>query len=89
MVSFIEGLFHCIHSHILIIHVLIIIIITGFTDADNDRVFHLPLTTSIGGTEKTLTLSQIQERLLNVYCKSVGLEYMHINDRARCELICS
>ena len=62
-------------------------VFVGFTEADGNRVFHLPLTTRIGGAEKTLTLSQIQERLRNVYCKSIGLEYMHVHDRARCELM--
>ena len=60
---------------------------TGFTDADNQRVFHLPYITRIGGNEKTLQLSDIVSRLQNVYCKHIGLEYMHINDRARCKLM--
>ena len=60
--------------------------ILGFTNVDGNRVFHLPLTTSIGGAENMLTLSEIKRRLSDVYCKHIGLEYMHINDRARCEL---
>lgn len=53
----------------------------GFTEADLERKFKLPTTTFIGGeSETTLTLGEIVQRLKNVYSRSIGVEYMHIND---------
>ncbi len=46
------------------------------TDADMDRSFS---SRTIFGTE-TLTLRQILERLRNTYCRSIGVEFMHIHD---------
>ncbi len=46
------------------------------TDADLDRPFS---SRTIFGTE-TLTLRQILERLRNTYCRSIGVEFMHIHD---------
>lgn len=46
------------------------------TDADLDRTFS---SRTIFGTE-TLTLRQILERLRNTYCRSIGVEFMHIHD---------
>ena len=43
-------------------------------------MFHLPKTTFIGGDEKSLSLKEIISRLENVYCRSIGAEYLHIND---------
>ena len=45
-----------------------------------ETVFHLPKTTFIGGKETALPLKEIITRLENVYCKSIGAEYMHINN---------
>ena len=47
---------------------------------DMETVFQLPETTYIGGKEKALPLKEIINRLENVYCKSIGAEYMHINN---------
>lgn len=46
------------------------------TDEDMDRTFS---SRTIFGTE-TLTLRQILERLRNTYCRSIGVEFMHIHD---------
>ena len=46
------------------------------TDADMDRRFS---SRTIYGTE-TLTLREILDRLRNTYCRSIGVEFMHIRD---------
>ena len=46
-----------------------------------ETVFQLPKTTFIGGKNETaLPLKEIINRLENVYCRSIGAEYMHINN---------
>ena len=55
----------------------------GFTDSDMSRSFLLPSHTHIGGDRKTLSLSEIETRLRQVYCHHIGLEYMHISDRSK------
>merc|ERR1712233_293007 len=47
---------------------------------DMETVFQLPKTTFIGGKETALPLKEIIARLENVYCRSIGAEYMHINN---------
>jgi 2-oxoglutarate dehydrogenase E1 component len=47
---------------------------------DMETVFQLPNTTWIGGKEKQLPLKEIVSRLEKVYCRSIGAEYMHINN---------
>merc|ERR1719322_111397 len=49
-------------------------------EKDYDTEFQLPSTTWIGGNEKSLPLREIINRMENVYCKSIGVEYMHINN---------
>ncbi|XP_059156850.1 2-oxoglutarate dehydrogenase complex component E1-like isoform X2 [Physella acuta] len=49
-------------------------------EGDLDRVFRLPNTTYIGGNESVLPLKEIIRRLQNVYCRSIGVEFMFIND---------
>ena len=48
----------------------------GFTEADLDRTFSCQTL----HCEGFLTLRQITERLRNTYCRSIGVEYMHIDD---------
>uniref|UniRef100_A0A0N5B9H5 2-oxoglutarate dehydrogenase, mitochondrial n=1 Tax=Strongyloides papillosus TaxID=174720 RepID=A0A0N5B9H5_STREA len=59
----------------------------GFTEADLEREFLLPPSTYIGGTEKSLTLREIVKRLKTIYCKSTGVEYMHLNSYEQQEWI--
>ena len=47
----------------------------GFTDADLDRKFS---TNSLGGEERR-TLRQILGRLQDTYCRSIGVQFMHID----------
>lgn len=58
-----------------------------FGEKDMDRAFTLPRTTCIGGDQSTMTLRDIIRRLGEVYCGSLGLEYMHIVDRKQCDWI--
>jgi 2-oxoglutarate dehydrogenase E1 component len=51
----------------------------GFTEADLDRKFS---SSKIQGPA-TLTLRQILERLRNTYCRSIGVQFMHIDDLAK------
>ena len=48
----------------------------GFTEADMDRPFS---TDTIHGPD-VLTLRQIIERLRNTYCRSIGVQFMHMDD---------
>ncbi|MEX0776900.1 MAG: 2-oxoglutarate dehydrogenase E1 component [Phycisphaeraceae bacterium] len=48
----------------------------GLTEADMDRPFSTPALP--GGTMQTLR--QILQRLRNTYCRSVGVQFMHIDD---------
>jgi 2-oxoglutarate dehydrogenase E1 component len=48
----------------------------GFTEADMDRRFSVDTMERQG----TLTLREIIERLRNTYCRSIGVQYMHIDD---------
>ena len=57
----------------------------GFTEQDMDTVFRLPVITKIGGSSTELPLREIISRLQATYCRNIGLEYMHIADRAVCE----
>ncbi|XP_074648897.1 2-oxoglutarate dehydrogenase complex component E1-like [Tubulanus polymorphus] len=54
---------------------------------DLDRVFRLPKTTYIGGSQEELTLREIKQRLEDIYCKTVGVEYMFINNLDQCDWI--
>jgi 2-oxoglutarate dehydrogenase E1 component len=67
----------------------------GFTDADLDRPLNL-LGTSTGGNEGFLatlskrpnvTLRQVISNLQKTYCSSLGVEYMHMGSREKCNWI--
>ncbi|OCT72033.1 hypothetical protein XELAEV_18035017mg [Xenopus laevis] len=59
----------------------------GLHEGDLDKVFRLPTTTYIGGTDSTLSLREIIRRLENSYCQHIGLEFMFINDVEQCQWI--
>jgi 2-oxoglutarate dehydrogenase E1 component len=48
----------------------------GFTEADMD----LPVYSETFQYEGTPTLGKLLERLRNTYCRSIGVQYMHIDD---------
>src|ERR1041385_1274675 len=48
----------------------------GFTEADMD----LPVQSETFQYNGPLTLRQLLERLRNTYCRSIGVQYMHIDD---------
>uniref|UniRef100_A0A6I8NXX4 2-oxoglutarate dehydrogenase complex component E1 n=1 Tax=Ornithorhynchus anatinus TaxID=9258 RepID=A0A6I8NXX4_ORNAN len=56
-------------------------------ESDLDKVFQLPTTTFIGGSESTLSLREIIRRLESTYCQHIGLEFMFINDVEQCQWI--
>ena len=56
------------------------VLLTESFQQDLDTAFQLPKTTFIGGDEKSLSLKEIISRLENVYCRSIGAEYLHINN---------
>lgn len=59
----------------------------NFDDSDMDRVFKLPSTTFIGGSEKQLPLREILKRLEMTYCRHIGVEFMFINSLEQCNWI--
>jgi 2-oxoglutarate dehydrogenase E1 component len=67
----------------------------GFTDADLDRVLNLSSTTTGGHTgflqqmtqQGSVTLRQIIAALEKTYCGTLGVEYMHIGSRDKCNWI--
>ncbi|XP_061732144.1 2-oxoglutarate dehydrogenase complex component E1-like isoform X2 [Nerophis ophidion] len=59
----------------------------GLHESDLDKAFRLPKTTFIGGSEDTLTLTEIVRRLETAYCQHIGVEFMFINDAEQCQWI--
>uniref|UniRef100_A0A6Q2X0B3 2-oxoglutarate dehydrogenase complex component E1 n=1 Tax=Esox lucius TaxID=8010 RepID=A0A6Q2X0B3_ESOLU len=59
----------------------------GLDESDLDKVFRLPTTTFIGGTETALPLREIIRRLEMSYCQHIGVEFMFINDLDQCQWI--
>ncbi|KAI9261804.1 oxoglutarate dehydrogenase, E1 component [Helicostylum pulchrum] len=61
----------------------------GFTDKDLDRKFSLGpgILSALTKTQKELTLREIIAALKKMYCGSIGIEYVHIPDRAQCNWI--
>ncbi len=45
------------------------------------------MTTKIGGDETLLPFKEILSRLEYIYCGNIGLEYMFVNDREKCDWI--
>ncbi|XP_072050432.1 2-oxoglutarate dehydrogenase complex component E1-like isoform X2 [Amphiura filiformis] len=60
---------------------------TSLDEKDMERTFTLPRTTCIGGDVDALPLKDIVKRLEEVYCNTMGIEYMHIVDRKQCDWI--
>nr|CDS25693.1 2 oxoglutarate dehydrogenase [Hymenolepis microstoma] len=50
-----------------------------------DQIFHLPLSTHIGGDQTELPFREIIKRLEDAYCQSIGVDYMFINDLEKCD----
>uniref|UniRef100_A0A669CKQ0 2-oxoglutarate dehydrogenase complex component E1 n=1 Tax=Oreochromis niloticus TaxID=8128 RepID=A0A669CKQ0_ORENI len=61
--------------------------ITFATESDLEKVFRLPTTTFIGGSESVLPLKEIIRRLEMAYCQHIGVEFMFINDLDQCQWI--
>ncbi|KAI1905401.1 hypothetical protein AGOR_G00015800 [Albula goreensis] len=59
----------------------------GLEESDLDKVFRLPTTTFIGGSESALPLREIIRRLEMAYCQHIGVEFMFINDQHQCQWI--
>uniref|UniRef100_A0A0N4U861 2-oxoglutarate dehydrogenase, mitochondrial n=1 Tax=Dracunculus medinensis TaxID=318479 RepID=A0A0N4U861_DRAME len=59
----------------------------GLEERDMDREFVLPMSTFIGGNTPTLTLREIITRLKNIYCKRMGIEYMHLTNYDQLEWV--
>uniref|UniRef100_A0AAY4ATS3 2-oxoglutarate dehydrogenase complex component E1 n=1 Tax=Denticeps clupeoides TaxID=299321 RepID=A0AAY4ATS3_9TELE len=59
----------------------------GLDESDLDRVFRLPTTTYIGGSETALALREIIRRLEAAYCQHIGVEFMFINNQEQCQWI--
>jgi len=51
----------------------------GLGEKDMDKVFQLPKTTYIGGSDVKLTLREIHDRLQKVYCQNFGSEFMFLD----------
>lgn len=52
----------------------------GLNENDLDREFLLPPSTYIGGTESSMKLRDIINRLKDIYCLRTGVEYMHLTN---------
>mmetsp|Transcript_33214 Transcript_33214/g.53481 ORF Transcript_33214/g.53481 Transcript_33214/m.53481 type:complete len:976 (+) Transcript_33214:304-3231(+) len=64
----------------------------GFTEADLDRKFDLSgfenrELAGLLGFQHPITLRELIETLENAYCGTIGVEYMHIGDRGKCNFI--
>lgn len=58
-----------------------------FQKSDLEKQFQLPSSTLIGGADKTMKLKDIIDRLENIYCKKIGVEYAFIADTEQVEWI--
>jgi len=57
------------------------------SEADMSREFRLPIFTHIGGENNSMKLKDIIKRLQDVYCSSIGVEFMFINNLEQCDWI--
>jgi len=58
-----------------------------FVDGDLDKMYQLPPATLIGGGDRSLPLKDILTRLENAYCRSIGVEYTHLESPELCNWI--
>lgn len=56
----------------------------GLSESDMDEKFMLPASSFIGGDKIELPLKEIIQRLEEVYCSSIGLQFMYINNYKQC-----
>ncbi|KAI0979902.1 hypothetical protein GJ496_008368 [Pomphorhynchus laevis] len=56
----------------------------GLSEKDLDEPFMLPASSYIGGDNLELPLREIIRRLENVYCSTMGIEFMYINNYDPC-----
>lgn len=62
----------------------------GFTEEDLDREFYIGtniISGFLSADRPKISLRDILKRLEETYCGSIGIEYMHIQDRAKCNWI--
>eukprot|EP01116_Phalansterium_solitarium_P002819 TRINITY_DN130_c0_g1_i1.p1 TRINITY_DN130_c0_g1~~TRINITY_DN130_c0_g1_i1.p1 ORF type:complete len:1005 (+),score=403.86 TRINITY_DN130_c0_g1_i1:51-3065(+) len=62
----------------------------GFTEADLEREFHIGdsiISGFLSSDRPKVTLLELVKRLQETYCGSIGVEYMHIQDRDECNWI--
>eukprot|EP01111_Echinosteliopsis_oligospora_P000442 TRINITY_DN1046_c0_g1_i1.p1 TRINITY_DN1046_c0_g1~~TRINITY_DN1046_c0_g1_i1.p1 ORF type:complete len:1033 (-),score=255.52 TRINITY_DN1046_c0_g1_i1:43-3141(-) len=62
----------------------------GFTEADMDREIYVGdnlISGFLSSGKHTTTLRSIIERLKQTYCGTIGVEYMHIQEREMCDWI--
>jgi 2-oxoglutarate dehydrogenase E1 component len=62
----------------------------GFTESDLDREFYIGTATMSGflaANRPKMKLRDIIQRLKETYCGTIGYEYMHIQDRSKCNWI--
>ena len=61
----------------------------GFSEADLDREFYIDIKEMNGllRKKKVWTLREIQDSFSKVYCGKIGVEFMHIPNREKCNWI--
>lgn len=61
----------------------------GFTDSDLDRDFYIdaPELHGVLSKKKVWKLQELVSAYKNAYCQKIGVEFMHIPDRERCNYI--
>ncbi|XP_013392461.1 2-oxoglutarate dehydrogenase-like, mitochondrial isoform X2 [Lingula anatina] len=54
-------------------------------EKDLDKEYILPPVTAVGGQEAKLQGAEILNRMKSIYCGTIGIEYMHINNVEQCD----